>query len=85
MDRIQNCNDIARATAHTYGVIVVLVTKETSKISIGVGIIVDGCCRLDDHSLVLGSNKAAANSFYRDFVLMLRVEHDMSHLTNTVR
>ena len=33
-----NCNGIARATAHTNGVIVVLIAIETSKISIRVGI-----------------------------------------------
>ena len=57
-----------RATAYTHGVIIVLVTVETSKISIGVSINVNGGCRLDDHSLILGSNKVAANSLDGDFV-----------------
>jgi hypothetical protein len=33
-----NCDDIAHATAYTHGVIIVLVSVETSKISIGIGI-----------------------------------------------
>ncbi len=63
-----NCNDIARATVHTNRVIVVLIAIETGKIIVRVGINTNGCGRLDDHSLVLGSNKVAANPLDCDFV-----------------
>ena len=51
------------ATVYTHGVIVVLVTVETSKISIGVGIYSNVCRRLNDHSFVFGSNEVATNPF----------------------
>ncbi len=70
---------------HTHGVIVVLITVETGEIGIRVGINSDGCRRLDDHSLVLGSNKVAANPFHSNLVQMLRIEHESGHLTKTVR
>jgi hypothetical protein len=64
----RNCDDIACATAYTHGVIIVLVTIETREISIGVSINVNSGCRLDDHSLILGSNKVAADLLDGDFV-----------------
>jgi len=64
----KNCDDIACATAYTHGVIIVLVTVETSKISIEVSINVNSGCRLYDHSLILGSNEVAADSLDGDFV-----------------
>ncbi len=63
-----NCNDIDRATAHTNGVIVVLIAIETGKISVRVGINTNGCGWLEYHSLVLGSDKAAADPFDSNFM-----------------
>ena len=61
-----------------------LVTVETSKISIGVGINSNVCRRLNYHSLVVGSDEVATNPFDCNFVQMLRIEHESGHLTNTV-
>jgi hypothetical protein len=80
----RNCDDIARVAACTHGVIVVLITIETSEISIGVSINSNVCRRLNDHSLVFGSDEVATNPFDCNFVWMLRIEHELGHLTITV-
>ena len=79
-----NCDDVSHAAVYAHRVIVVLITVETSKISIGVGVNSNGCCRLDDHFLVLGSNEVASNLFNCNFMRTFGIEREPRHLTDTV-
>ena len=80
-----NCDDVSHTAAYAHRVIVVLVTVETSEISIRVGVNSNGCHRLNGHSLVLGSNEVVSDLCDCNFMQTFGVEHERCSLTDNVR
>ncbi len=78
-----NSDNVAGAT-DADGVIVVLVTVESGKVRIRIGINVDGICRLDNYPFVLGADEIAADSFKCNLVQVLGIEHKAGNLADAV-
>ncbi len=79
-----NSDNVAGATVDADGVIVVLMTIESCKVHIRIGINVDGIHRLDDHPFFLAVDEIAADSFKCNLVQVLGIEHEAGNLADAV-